>query len=493
MMETQSTLQKANQFIQNNQGSVNPQYRNHYHLMAPIGWINDPNGFVYFQGAYHLFYQYYPYDSAWGPMHWGHAKSTDLIDWTHLPVALAPTETYEADGCFSGSAIEKDGKLYLMYTGHVERDGIKREVQCMAISEDGITFEKYAGNPVIADQELGDHGDIRDFRDPKVFERDGLYYSVVATKTAEEIGRILMFRSEDLLHWEFFSVLLEGEAHQGVMWECPDLFELDGHAVLLMSPIEMAEDQYQFWNINSTVAFIGQMDWLTGRFQVENYHEIDQGMDFYAPQTCLDDRGQRVMVAWMQMWNRTIPTHEFGHKWSGSMTLPRVLQVKDQRLVQKPVSGIERYLAPVQEIKTLDIQDTYQLSDCLADASYVRMTLDLAQTNYFFIKIFGNDSNFLEIRYNRQETLLTIDRSQMEIGITGKESRIMTSRSAVVPLKDNQLCLELFKDTASLEIFANEQVSLTSTFYTTEKLTDLLLESVGSTRINSLEVGRVTK
>lgn len=493
MTMTQSKLQAANQFIQNNQGSVDPQYRNHYHLMAPIGWINDPNGFVYYQGEYHLFYQYYPYDSVWGPMHWGHAKSKDLIDWEHLPVALAPTEDYDADGCFSGSAIEKDGKLYLMYTGHLERDGVKREVQCMAVSEDGINFEKYAGNPVISDKELGAHGDIRDFRDPKVFERDGVYYSVVATKTAEKIGRILMFRSEDLLHWEFFSVLLEGEAHQGVMWECPDLFELDGQAVLLMSPIEMAEDQYQFWNINSTVAFIGSMDWETGTFQAANYHEIDQGLDFYAPQTCLDDQGQRIMVAWMQMWNRNMPTNDLGHKWAGSMTLPRILHVQDQRLVQTPVTGIVSYLEPLQVTETFELQDTYQLSDCLEEAVYLRMTLDLVRTNYFFIKIFGNDSNFFEIRYNKQEALLTIDRSQMDIAISGKEQRIMTSRSAVVPLKDNQLCLELFKDTSSLELFANDHVSMTSTFFETEKLIDLLLESDGSTRINSLEVGRVTK
>ena len=106
-----AAIKKANQYIETHRNEVNPQYRHHYHLMAPTGWINDPNGFVYFNGFYHLFYQYYPYDSVWGPMHWGHARSQDLVHWEELPVALAPSEDYDRDGCFSGSAIEKDGKL----------------------------------------------------------------------------------------------------------------------------------------------------------------------------------------------------------------------------------------------------------------------------------------------------------------------------------------------------------------------------------------------
>lgn len=134
-------LLKANEFIEKNAQTVNQEYRNKFHLMAPIGWMNDPNGFVYYQEEYHLFYQYYPYDSIWGPMHWGHAKSKDLIHWEHLPVALAPGESYDKEGCFSGSAIEKDGKLYLIYTGHNVVEGQVRQVQCLAVSEDGIHFE----------------------------------------------------------------------------------------------------------------------------------------------------------------------------------------------------------------------------------------------------------------------------------------------------------------------------------------------------------------
>lgn len=185
-------VQKANQYIREKRTEVVDEYRNHFHLMAPVGWINDPNGFIYFRGEYHLFYQFYPYDSVWGPMHWGHAKSKDLLHWEELPVALAPGESYDKDGCFSGSAIEKDGKLYLMYTGHTVVGEQVRQVQCLAVSEDGIVFKKYAQNPIIAEEHIADVAQIDDFRDPKVFQREGHFYSVVAAKTAESRGQILL-------------------------------------------------------------------------------------------------------------------------------------------------------------------------------------------------------------------------------------------------------------------------------------------------------------
>ena len=126
-----------------------------YHISAPANWINDPNGFCYFNGEYHVFYQYHPYSSQWGPMHWGHVASKDLVNWKTKPIALAPTDEYDRDGCFSGSAIEKDNTLYLFYTGHVvldkenDKDDAQLQTQCVAISEDGINFKKLENNPII--------------------------------------------------------------------------------------------------------------------------------------------------------------------------------------------------------------------------------------------------------------------------------------------------------------------------------------------------------
>ena len=133
-------IEQANRYIKENRHRVNHCYRGKLHLLPPIGWMNDPNGFVYYKGEYHLFYQFYPYDSVWGPMHWGHAKSKDLIHWEELPVALAPSEAYDRNGCFSGSAIVIDDKLVLIYTGHVEEGNVRTETKCMAVSHDVIHF-----------------------------------------------------------------------------------------------------------------------------------------------------------------------------------------------------------------------------------------------------------------------------------------------------------------------------------------------------------------
>lgn len=146
-----------------------------YHFEPKKGWMNDPNGLIYFRGQYHAFFQHNPYAPRWGKMHWGHAVSSDLIHWQELPIALYPDQAYEnAGGCYSGSAVEKDGRLYLFYTSVSRRWG---QTQSMAYSDDGIHFTKYAANPVISENPLG----YSDFRDPKVTCIDGKYYMVVGT------------------------------------------------------------------------------------------------------------------------------------------------------------------------------------------------------------------------------------------------------------------------------------------------------------------------
>ena len=148
-----------------------------FHVTAGVGWLNDPNGFSFYQGEYHLFFQYHPYDVKWGPMHWGHVKTKDFIEWEHLPAALAPDMNYDSAGCFSGSAIElPDGRHLLMYTGvrNIRNRNGRIEsfqTQCIAVG-DGVDYTKYEGNPVIAADQIPEGGSVHDFRDPKIW-REG--------------------------------------------------------------------------------------------------------------------------------------------------------------------------------------------------------------------------------------------------------------------------------------------------------------------------------
>ncbi|PTL39091.1 glycoside hydrolase family 32 protein [Alkalicoccus saliphilus] len=317
---TTFTSAKADQWIKDTFPGLPPQpLRPAHHVSAPVGWINDPNGLVFFRGEYHVFYQYYPYDTEWGPMHWGHAKSPDLLHWEHLPVALVPEHDYEAGGCFSGSAVVKDDTLYLFYTGHNE-DNSPKEVQCGAYSTDGIQFTKMTQNPIISSPPKGAS---EDFRDPKVIYKNGKWLLVIGT-SFDDLGSAVYYSSQDLTSWTYEGVLLQGTSGEGTMWECVDFFELDGKDVLLSSPMGVPGSKTK---------------WRTGRFESGTFHveeegEIDDGPDFYAPQTFSDDKGRRLMIGWMNMWERTMAEKPEG--WAGALTMPRELGVVNGHLIQQP-------------------------------------------------------------------------------------------------------------------------------------------------------------
>lgn len=437
-------IEKANRFIAENKDSINKTYKPEIHFSAPIGWINDPNGFVYFRGEYHLFYQYNPYDSAWGSLHWGHAKSKDLVNWEHLPVALAPDKDYDKDGCFSGSAIVKDDTLWLMYTGHiVNEDGSIRQVQNMAYSTDGIHFEKVEQNPVATEALLPEEVIANDFRDPKIFEKDGHYYSVLATKHKDGVGCIVLLGSEDLLEWQFESIFLKGEAHQGHVWECPDYFEVDGQEYLIVSPMQYQKSGDDFVNINSNIFVSGHVDWEKKIFVADSFKEIDHGHDFYAAQSTQGPAGERVMIAWMHTWGRNIVPHELGHGWAGNMTLPRILHSNGNQLTQEVPEAVLASLPKAQVGERVD------------GPAYLDVKID--QDIAFR---FGDESDYIEFGY--QDGLVYIDRSHQKIEISGEEKWPTSRRSVATDAQH----LQVIFDRNTLEIFVNDgQESLTSAIY----------------------------
>lgn len=440
------TVEKANEFIQAEKVTVNSTFMPQLHFVPEIGWINDPNGFVYFRGEYHLFYQYNPYDSVWGSLHWGHAKSKDLVNWEHLPVALAPDKAYDKDGCFSGSAIVKDDTLWLMYTGHiVNEDGSVRQVQNMAYSTDGIHFEKVEQNPVATEALLPEEVIANDFRDPKIFEKDGRYYSVVATKHKDGVGCIVLLSSDNLIDWQFESIFLKGEAHQGHVWECPDYFVVDGQEYLIVSPMRYQKEGNDFVNINSNIFVSGHVDWEKKVFVADNFKEIDHGHDFYAAQTTEGPAGERVMIAWMHTWGRPLVTNDLGHKWFGQMTLPRILKQGENGLVQTLPDSIFPHLTNLtlgQEIQT---------------AGQIQLKLSTSETYQL-----GNDDDYLLFGYDKESQEVFVDRSHLSINQIGEETWTTVRRAVTVGAAD----LFVVLDRNCLEIFVNKgQESLTSTYY----------------------------
>ena len=320
-------------------------WRLRWHIAAPAYWINDPNGFCFFRGEYHLFYQHHPFSPEWGPMYWGHVKSSDLAHWQPLPIALAPSEAYDADGCFSGSAIEKNGRLWLIYTGNrwtgPDRDADLLQVQALAVSDDGTNFEKVASNPVIAEAPGGDVHPFH-FRDPKVWKHEDAYYCVLGSRTQDHLGQVLLYRSDNLTDWSFVAIMAGGREPAdklGYMWECPDLFPLGGVDVLAFSPQGVAPDGELYRNLHQAGYVLGRLDYETGVLDHGEFRTLDYGFDFYAPQTTLDDQGRRILIAWMAMWESEMPEQARG--WAGAMTLPRVLTLEHGRIAVRPAPELE--------------------------------------------------------------------------------------------------------------------------------------------------------
>ena len=307
-----------------------------WHLAPQANWMNDPNGLVYFGGKYHAFWQCNPFGPKWDTMHWAHAVSDDLIHWDYLPVALAPDQPYDdgnGGGCFSGSAIEKDGKLYLFYTG--VKDG--RQRQCMAESDDGVHFDKYVANPVIPHPPAGHSSD---FRDPKVLKHGGRYYLIVGSSIggADSGGEgcVLCYRSDDLINWTYLGIAARSGGQYGTMWECPDLFELDGKWVLTFCPMYMGK--------TITCYFVGEMDFETGVFTKEAEGTLDLGWEYYAPQTFQHTGSRRIQMAWQGHWDwMPFPCapDTIGERWRWSMAIPRELTLDETlHIRQKPVDAI---------------------------------------------------------------------------------------------------------------------------------------------------------
>lgn len=477
------TIERANQYIAENAGGVDSRYRNHYHAMPPVGWMNDPNGFIQFRGEYHLFYQFHPYDAKWGPMHWGHMKSKDLIRWEDLPVALAPDQAFDRFGCFSGSAIEKDDKLYLLYTGVTEADeaGTHYQVQCLAVSEDGVHFEKVKQNPVIPAAALPENASPIDFRDPKLFEHEGKFYAVIASKTNEGTGQVLLYESDDLEDWRFSSVFLKGTKEQGIMWECPDFFTLDGKDCLVFSPMQWPEAGNDYQNLNSSLLAIGKVDWTTKQFHPESFQEMDHGLDYYAPQSLEDGLGRRICIAWMQNWGRNFPSDELGHGWAGSMTIPRQLKLEDGKVKQYPI------VPNFAEGGTKEIGEAFHLEDKVAvlpgiegEQGMLQLKIDVSAVERMEIYLRENEKESTVVFYDRMTNELGIDRSKSGIKITGEEETPLNCRKVAIPEVEKWLLLSIFLDSSSIEVFeGNGAAVLSSNIYPTERAANISFRCSG--------------
>lgn len=467
-------------------------YQPEIHLTPQKGWMNDPNGFIYFKGKYHIFYQYYPEDIVWGPMHWGHAVSKDLIHWEYLPIALYPDHTYDRDGCFSGSAIEKDGKLFLIYTGHVienKQKNITAQTQCLAWSEDGISFQKYDGNPVIPNQRYIEDMSVNDFRDPKIISQGDRYLCLVGSRSAKGLGQILVFESTDLIHWKYSSVLAGGDDRFGNMWECPDMFRVEENDVLIFSPGTMEPQGERFNNVSSSVWMTGDNDNKTNTFQMERYGEIDHGFDFYAPQTIEDPSGRRIMMAWLNVWSEKRPEQELHLNWAGTLAIPRELWIENGMLMQRPVRELFKYTQTVwKEHENLQITK-YEKKMSLKQGEKGAVCFSGK------IRIMQDTEIRIEIYPQQQEhALLTCKRKEACLRRINTFAEVDGERKTELKLKNEEFEFLIVADHSAVEIFMdNGRRVMSVRLYSMDETGEITISIEGNAKVRNLEYKVITE
>lgn len=402
------------------------------HLKAPDCWINDPNGFIYYKGLYHLFYQCFPYAPEWGTMHWGHAVSRDLVNWEHCGIALFPSRYEDQNGCFSGSALEYNGKLYLYYTGvhydiinpeniHKNPNDRYESSQLMITSEDGFSFDNLHGKrviiPAFADREPADRTHTRD---PKVWRGKDAWYMVLGSRTNDDRGQLLFYRSMDLTEWVPVTRVTK-ETTLGWMWECPDLFETAGGHVLILSPMGILQDGKR--EANHAVCMPVEFDEHTCALTFsQKFQFADYGLDLYAPQSTVDEEGRRVMIGWMRMPEAVDGT------WNGIFSLPRIVERKDGHIYFRVHPNVDR---------TFSRQIT---SPSEADEAGYKLSLELTE---------GESLNIGGYKIRRTGNRICADRSDV---FTGHESWRMKTETPEIREGDH---LDIYVDRNLIEIYVN--------------------------------------
>ncbi|XP_047999515.1 sucrose-6-phosphate hydrolase-like [Leguminivora glycinivorella] len=444
------TLLLSFSIISNGQ-DVKDRYYPRYHLAPPYGWMNDPNGFSVFNNEYHLFYQHNPNSSFTSTVvHWGHAKSPDLVHWEHLPIALYPDQWYDAGGVFSGSTLVENDTMHVFYTGNINLEGQTPSTankQAYATSTDGVTFTKYEGNPIIPAEDRQPN-----IRDPKVWKHNDTYYMVLGNSyNNDTLGRVLLYSSTDKINWKEESIIDQSNGTMGYMWECPDFFELGGKFVLLFSPQGLAAEGDKYQNLYQTGYILGDFDYSTLKFTpTSEFKELDHGHDVYATQTVLDNDGRRIVVAWMDMWDRNYPESSDG--FTGLMTLPRELTLSsDGIIIQKAVDGISkakgRNLHPFKSFKHRHSR-MYILRN---KAGEINVHADGSKDFKLYI---GSGRVQVSISYDADKGQVTLDRGGTD-GVRRTEWK-----------PDGQLKWRIFVDASSIELFCGEgEVTFTSRFF----------------------------
>lgn len=469
LFDDDALLEVGRQIAENQQQTLAPRlapvlcpHRPSWHISPPQGLLNDPNGFIYHNGEYHLFYQWYPHACVHKDKYWAHLTSRDLVNWQWLPVALTPSDWFDSHGVFSGHALSHDNQLMLFYTGNT-RIGEQRDrhtTQCLATSDDGIHFVKHG--PVIDSLPQGVTPHIRD---PKIVRVGDEWLMLLGAQTEELKGRLAIYTSLDLKQWQFKGLFGEEFGDFGYMWECPDLFTLGAETFAVIGPqgITSFSEHNTIPHHNGIAK--AKFDAQKG-LQLSDFVHLDYGFDFYAPQTMLTPDGRRVMCGWMGLPDEVDqPSSDNG--WVHQLTAMRELTVKDGCLIQWPIKEIDQLAQAEQSISI-----TSERYDLETKAFDLTVSLEWGSE----LRLFESDEHALILKADLETNSLVMDRSKT---LNRAQDTIRE-----LPLTSRTIELRILADNSSVEVFVNGgQAVMTSRVFTAENATGMSVKGVA---INAL-------
>ena len=412
--------------------------RPRYHISPEHGFLNDPNGLTQFRGKYHVFYQWLPDVVPQGNKQWRHCISDDLVHWTDEGSTLQPKEWYEKNGCYSGSGIATEDAYFLFYTGNVrDAEGGRETYQCVAVSDDGKSFRKKGPLIYLPD------GYTAHFRDPKVWKKNDRWWMVVGAQTKELKGNVAIFESNDLKKWDYRGNLLDTSMDWGYMCECPDVMDIEQQFLVVSCQKETG---------CKGIVFSGRMDYAEAKFQLQDEGNLlDEGLDFYAPQSFADESGRCILIGWLGAgeleYQMSQPTVEEG--WLHALTIPRELFIQNGKLHQRPVKEFERIRRHERVIEaegyTFIDQETW--------------SVELLAEQLSSQKISFNFGNVLKIYFDNNHLLLQRKHCNMK-GYDEVQVEISELEN-----------IQVFLDQSTAEIFVNngEKVFTFKAFFTDEK------------------------
>ena len=434
------------------------RFRQKLHLQPPVGWLNDPNGLCQFNGVYHAFFQYSPFDAEGGVKMWGHCTSKDMVEWEYQGTALYPDQPFDCHGVYSGSAFIEDGVMYLYYTGNVKLEDREdydyvntgREANTILVtSTDGRTFGRK--------QELMKNADYPSdlslhVRDPKVWKDGELYYMIQGARTKEDTGQALIFRSKDRINWTLHNRVSTKEPF-GYMWECPDYFETDGRKILSASVQGLTEGVWEDRNVYQSGYFLVDGD-ILDECRLSEYRLWDYGFDYYAPQSFETEDGRRIQIGWMGMPDcdeYTNPTIKDG--WQHCFTFPREVYVENGTVRQRPARELETRERRIRTANLTHSDETFEMEGY----EVYDLTVSNIYGNYFRA-VLG------------EELLLEYRNGRFEMRFTSQDKASVSAGRGLRYVKLERVeDIRILTDVSSAEVFINGGEYVFSTRYYPQK------------------------